>query len=86
MDGGIGGHVISYGSISDRFMANLKVSLPNLQLFNLLFDCSQISSHSGHITQLDHCVVQVVKHRLEETEKEDLKPKTLQRTRRSVPR
>lgn len=37
----------------------------NLEFFNLLFDSSQISSHSRHVTQLDHCVVQVVKHRLE---------------------
>ncbi|KAF3834233.1 hypothetical protein F7725_025437 [Dissostichus mawsoni] len=36
-----------------------------LLLFNLLFDSSKISSHCGHVTQLDHSVIQVVKHRLE---------------------
>lgn len=39
----------------------------NLELFDLLFDSSQISAHSGHVTELDHCVVQVVKHALQHT-------------------
>lgn len=40
-------------------------TLADLELFNLLFDSSQISSHRRHVAQLDHSVVQVVKHRLE---------------------